>query len=57
MAENNGVIHLPEEIKKAVLDGYDVYITKSVKEGVCYAKITFHKVKVAGSDKLNTEKH
>ena len=54
MAENKGEIHLPEEIKRAVLDGYDVYITKSVRDGVISAKVTFHRVKTAGAEKLGT---
>ena len=54
MAENKGEIHLPEEIKRAVLDGYDVYITKSVRDGVISAKVTFHKVRTAGTEKLGT---
>ena len=56
MAENKGEIHLPEEIKKAVMDGYDVYITKSVRDGVISAKVTFHKVRTAGTEKLGTVK-
>lgn len=54
---NTAEIHLPEEIKNAVLNGYDVYITKSVRDGVVSAKITFHKVKVAGTERLDTGKH
>ena len=50
---NDGEIHLPEEIKKALLDGYDVHITKSVKDGVLSAKITFHKAK-HGDDGSNS---
>ena len=50
--ESNKEIHLPDEIKEAVLNGYDVYITKSVRDGVVSAKITFHKVKVAGTEPL-----
>ena len=46
-------IELPQEIKDAVLQGYDVYITKSVRDGVVSAKITFHKVKVVGTERLN----
>lgn len=52
MAENKNAIALPQEIKDAVLAGYDVYITKSVKDGVASAKITFHRVKVAGVEPL-----
>ena len=43
MASDN-TIHLPEEIKKAVLEGYDVHITKVVRDGEISAKVTFHKV-------------
>jgi len=57
MGNNPAEIHLPEEIKNAVLNGYDVYITKSVRDGVVSAKITFHKVKVAGTERLDTTKH
>jgi len=52
MTENKKEIHLPQEIKDAVLEGYDVYITKSVKDGIASAKITFHRVKVAGMEPL-----
>ena len=55
-AGNNGEIHLPEEIKKAILDGYDVYITRSMRDGVLSAKITFHKVRLAGTERLDSEK-
>jgi hypothetical protein len=49
---------LPQEIKDAVLQGYDVYITREVKEGIVSAKITFHKVHVAGRERIATqEKH
>lgn len=51
--ENNKEIHLPQEIKDALLNGYDVHITKSMRDGVLSAKITFHKVKVAGTDRLD----
>lgn len=57
MESNPTEIHLPEEIKNAVLNGYDVYITKSVRDGVVSAKITFHKVKVAGTERLEEAKH
>lgn len=50
-------IHLPQEIKDAVMDGYDVYITKSVRDGVVSAKITFHKVRVAGTERLEDSRH
>jgi hypothetical protein len=50
------MIELPQEIKDAVLQGYDVYITRSVRDGVVSAKISFHKVRVVGSERLNTEK-
>lgn len=51
-------ICLPQEIKDAVLQGYDVYITREVKEGIVSAKITFHKVHVAGRERIATqEKH
>ena len=53
MGNDNKEIHLPEEIKKALLDGYDVHITRSMREGVLSAKITFHKVKLAGTDRLD----
>ena len=53
MASDN-TIHLPEEIKKAVLDGYDVHITKVVRDGEISAKVTFHKVRTAGTEKLGT---
>lgn len=51
----SGTIVLPQEIKDAILQGYDVYITKSVREGVVSAKITFHRVKVAGMQRLGDE--
>ena len=51
--ENNKEIHLPQEIKDALLNGYDVHITKSMRDGVLSAKITFHKVRVAGTDRLD----
>ena len=51
----SGTIVLPQEIKDAILQGYDVYITKSVREGVVSAKITFHRVKVAGVQRLGGE--
>ena len=54
--KRNNTIELPQEIKDAVLRGYDVYITKTVKEGVPSAKITFHAVRVAGVGKLDAEK-
>lgn len=53
---NGSMIELPQEIKDAVLQGYDVYITRSVRDGVVSAKISFHKVRVVGSERLNTEK-
>ena len=56
MMGNEREIHLPEEIKKAVLDGFDVYITKTVSNGVISAKVTFHKVKTAGAEKLGAIK-
>lgn len=52
MTGNENRIELPKEIRDAVLAGYDVYITKSFRDGVVSAKIAFHKVKVAGVDKL-----
>jgi hypothetical protein len=55
--ENKDQIVLPQEIKDAILQGYDVYITKECKEGVISAKITFHKVKVAGRERLGMQKH
>ena len=56
--ENKDQIVLPQEIKDAVLQGYDVYITREVKEGIVSAKITFHKVHVAGRERIATqEKH
>lgn len=55
--ENKGMIQLPQEIKDAILQGYDVYITRQVREGVVSAKITFHKVRVAGTQTLETQKH
>lgn len=55
--ENKGMIQLPQEIKDAILQGYDVYITRQVREGVVSAKITFHKVRVAGTQPLETQKH
>lgn len=54
--KRNNTIELPQEIKDAVLRGYDVYITKTVKDGVPSAKITFHAVRVAGTGKLDAEK-
>ena len=56
-AESKDQIVLPQEIKDAILQGYDVYITKECKEGVISAKITFHKVKVAGRERLGTKKN
>ena len=50
--ESENTIHLPEEIKKAVLSGYDIYITKAVRDGEIYAKVTFHRVKTAGKERL-----
>ena len=42
--ENKDTIQLPQEIKDAILRGYDIYITRQVKNGVVSAKITFHKI-------------
>ena len=50
---NDKEIHLPDEIKQALLNGYDVHITKSMRDGVLSAKITFHKVRLAGTDRLD----
>lgn len=55
--ENKGMIELPQEIKDAILQGYDVYITRQVRDGVVSAKITFHKVRVAGTQMLAEQKH
>lgn len=54
---NDGMIQLPQEIKDAILQGYDVYITRQVRDGVIAAKITFHKVRVAGTQPLEQQKH
>ena len=54
--DDSKTIALPQEIKDAVLNGYDVYITKSVRDGVVSAKITFHKVRVAGMERLSVQK-
>ena len=61
-AENNRApkeidCDLPAPIVDALMQGYDVYITKECKEGVISAKITFHKVKVAGRERLGTKKN
>ena len=53
---NDKEIHLPDEIKQALLNGYDVHITKSMRDGVLSAKITFHKVRLAGTDRLEENK-
>ena len=52
---NDKEIHLPQEIKDALLNGYDVHITKSMRDGVLSAKITFHKVRLAGTDRLTKD--
>jgi hypothetical protein len=54
----NDAIHLPQEIKDALLEGYEVHIKAAKKEngGGLYAKITFHRVKVAGKEMLESKK-
>jgi hypothetical protein len=53
----NDQIHLPQEIKDALLEGYEVHIKAAKKEnGGLYAKITFHRVKVAGKEMLESKK-
>ena len=54
MASKNE-IELPKEIRDAVLNGYDVYVTRCMRDGVLSAKITFHKVKVAGTKPLDKQ--
>ena len=50
-------IALPQEIKDALLDGYEVNIKATKREGSqdLFAKITFHKVKVGGTDLLKAK--
>lgn len=54
----NDAIHLPQAIKDALLEGYEVHIKAAKKEngGGLYAKITFHRVKVAGKESLEVKK-
>lgn len=54
----NDAIHLPQAIKDALLEGYEVHIKAAKKEngGGLYAKITFHRVKVAGKEMLESKK-
>lgn len=57
MTKGNDTISLPKEIIDALLQDYDVYIKKEVKDGVISAKVTFHKVRFAGREFIADTKH
>ena len=49
------MIELPQEIKDALMQGYDVYIKQDRRDGQVFAKITFHKVRLMGKQVLSSE--
>ena len=56
-SKQDAPIGLPQEIREALLKGYEVNIKATKKEGSedLFAKITFHKVKVAGTELLKSK--
>ena len=52
LTRGSNELQLPEGIRQAILDGYDVLITREVKNGVVMAKISYHRVRVAGREIL-----
>lgn len=52
LTKGSNELQLPEGIRQAILDGYDVLITREVKNGAVMAKISYHRVRVAGREIL-----